>query len=195
MVTFGGIPLDLLLVGEGMLAAEQVEVRHGGGRVGAPEQRGDDDAPGGTQRDLVGECPARGLHRGVDVLLLAVEGQIDGVAEDAVARPGASDEVVGHIPEREELMDPGNRQVGCDQPENRRNEAPRAGPPGGHAARMMMASQATSASASRTKKAATTSQTGGALAPAHLGFARDVDGGPGGNRVPAATAWGSRSPA
>ena len=194
MVTFGGIPLDLLLVGEGMLAAEQVEVRHGGGRVGAPEQRGDDDAPGGTQRDLVGECPARGLHRGVDVLLLAVEGQIDGVAEDAVARPGASDEVVGHIPEREELMDPGNRQVGCDQPENREMKPPEPvpregmqqhddGEPGHQRQRQ------------QDEEGGDHIPDGGALAPAHLGFARDVDGGPGGNRVPAATAWGSRSPA
>ena len=124
VVALRGVTVHFLLIGEGLPPAEEEEVGDGGVRVGAAQQRGFHDPPGGTQGHVVGEGPARRLHGRVDVLGRAVEGEVDGVAEDAVARAGPPDEIVGDVEDCEQLVDPGQRQVGDEPPEDDEVGAP-----------------------------------------------------------------------
>ena len=117
VVALGGVALDLLLVGEALLASEEHEVGDGSGRVGAAQQRGDDDAPGGAQGDGVGAHPAGRDHRLVNVLLVAFDGEVDGVAQEPIRGAGAADEVVGDVEPGEDLVEARQCEVGQDRPE------------------------------------------------------------------------------
>ena len=74
------VAVDLLLVGEGLLAPKEVEVRHGRGGVGSLDHRGDDDSPRRAHGDFVGERPSGSLHAGVDVVGRSVDREVDGIA-------------------------------------------------------------------------------------------------------------------
>ena len=117
VVAPGGAPRDLLLVGEGLGAAEEHEGAHRRGPVGAPGQRRAHDAHRAAQAQGVGERPARRLHDPVQVLSGSAHGQVDRVPEHAVGGAGAPDEVVGHVDRREDAVHPGQGQVGRQQPE------------------------------------------------------------------------------
>ena len=56
--------------------------------------------------------------------LLAHEGKIDGIAEQAVAGAGASDEIAGYVDRRENAVDARQDQVSKQRPEGDRDEDP-----------------------------------------------------------------------
>ena len=122
VVALGGIALDLLLVGEILAAPEEHQGGDRSRRVGAAQQGGDDDAQGGARRDRVGAHPAGCSHRRMDIVLVPVNRQVDGVAQETVRSARATDEVVGHIQPGEDLVNAGDGQIGQHRPEEHRVE-------------------------------------------------------------------------
>ena len=53
----------------------------------------------------------------MDVLLIALDGEIDRITQEPVGRAGAADEVVGHIEPGEDLVQARKGEVGQDRPE------------------------------------------------------------------------------
>ena len=122
VVTLRGVAVDFLLVGEVLLSFEEEQRAHGSVVVApAPDGRGD-DPPRRRDGHRVGLRPSRGRHGLLDLLLRAEERQIHGVAEESVARPRATDEVVRNVDRREDAVQPREHEVGEQHPEGDRPE-------------------------------------------------------------------------
>lgn len=118
VVALGRIALDLLLVGEVLLTAEQEQRAHGRLVVAAARERRGHDAPARGERDVVGADPTGRAHRDVHGVLRPVERQVHGVAEQSVARASAADEVVRHVDRGEDAVEPRQHQVRQHEPED-----------------------------------------------------------------------------
>ena len=116
------IAVDLLLIGEVLPPAEEEQRGDRGLRIALLRQRRLDDAPRRGGGDLVGEGPPGRFHRVMDLRLLPLEREIDGVAEQSVGRPRPPDEVVGDVDLREDPVQPGQGEVGDDDPEDEQGE-------------------------------------------------------------------------
>jgi hypothetical protein len=117
VMTPAGAAVDLLLVGEVLLASEEQERTHGCLEIAAAQHRGAHDAQARAYREVVGASPARRDHRLVELGLAAQQGEVDGVAEEPVARARAADEVVGHVDAGQDAVQPRQHQVRHDDPE------------------------------------------------------------------------------
>ncbi len=129
VVPLGRIALHLLLVREVLLVAEQEEGAHRRLVVAAAEQGRGDDAPAAGEGHVVGANPVRPTHGGIHLRVRAVQGQVDGVAEQAVARTRAADEVVRHVDRGQDAVQSRQHQVGEHHPEEEEEEDEEPAPP------------------------------------------------------------------
>ena len=127
MVALGRVAIDLLLIREIVLAAEEIEIRHRGGGVGLPRDGGLDDAQARAQGDRISQDPVGPAHRGVNIGFRPHESQVHRVTQEAVGGLRACHEVIRHVQRGEQLVKPGERQIGEHEPEGQQqhNALPR----------------------------------------------------------------------
>ena len=74
--------------------------------------------PGRARSDRISSAPTSLGHHLTDLLLRTQKRQVDRITEQPVTITGASDEVVRDVERGEYLVDPRQREIGENQPEN-----------------------------------------------------------------------------
>ena len=126
VMPFGRVTGHFLLIGERLALFEDEQGAHRGVRIAAAQHRGHHHPAAGLEVDLVGAVPAGPEHRRVQLLHIATETQVHRVSEQSLAGARAADEVVRHVHPSEQGVQPGQQQIGDDQPE--REERPQVPP-------------------------------------------------------------------
>src|SRR4029453_3166045 len=103
---FGRAPRTLLLIGEVLLAIEQMQWAHWRLGIAAPAQRRRQDPPPAGQTQIVGANPAGSRHRGMNLRLMTAQREVDRVPKQAVAGPGTAYEVAGDVKPGQNAMQP-----------------------------------------------------------------------------------------
>jgi hypothetical protein len=117
VMPFGRILGDLLLVREVLPPVEEEQRADGRLVVTAPGEGCGNDLPRRPEGDVIRARPA---GRGECRLKLhgrAGDREVDGVAEQAVARAGTTDEVVGDVQLRQDPVQPRQHEIGKQHPE------------------------------------------------------------------------------
>ena len=118
MVSLGRAACNLLLVGEVLLAVEQVQRADRRLVVAAPSQgRGQDPQPA-PKRHVVGPGPTCPRHRSMYLRLVAAQTQIHRVPEQAVTGTGSADEISGYVKAGQNAMHPWQQEIRKKHPEH-----------------------------------------------------------------------------
>ena len=118
VVPLGRAARNFLLVGEVLLAIEEMQRAHWRLGIAAPAERRRQDPPPAGQTQIVGPDPAGSRHGGMNLRLTTAQREVDRVPEQAVTGPGTADEVAGDIQPGQDAMHPGQQQVGEEHPEH-----------------------------------------------------------------------------